>query len=200
MSRCLSAAKSGHQMARDAELSSPLHSLSMEGTRMSTADSTLEILARAIAEDAKAKSQKPLNMENHLVIVRPALPSVMDATQPSNRTKSGLVHLRSLPSVEPATSTGRVAWIWPEIEAALATGKKLREVWAAACADGFEIPYPQFRVYVSRLRRRQSRVSLKNNSTTRSISHGNNRIFKAEKRAAPNSRRGPHRCSPAWCI
>jgi hypothetical protein len=70
------------------------------------------------------------------------------------RTKTDLVHLRTLPSVEPATGTGRVAWIWPEIEAALATGKKLREVWDAACADGFDIPYPQFRVYVFRLRGR----------------------------------------------
>jgi hypothetical protein len=45
------------------------------------------------------------------------------------KTKSDLVHLRTLPNVEPATSTGRVAWIWPEIEAALAAGKKLREVF-----------------------------------------------------------------------
>lgn len=73
------------------------------------------------------------------------------------RTKSEFVHLRSLPGVEPQTSTGRVAWIWPEIEAALTTGKKLREVWDAARADGLDIPYPQFRVYVSRIRRRQSR-------------------------------------------
>ena len=71
------------------------------------------------------------------------------------KTKSDLVHLRTLPNVEPATSTGRVAWIWPEIEAALATGKKLREVFDAARADGLDIPYPQFRVYVSRLRSRQ---------------------------------------------
>jgi len=70
------------------------------------------------------------------------------------RTKSDLVHLRALPSVEPSTSTGRVAWIWPEIQAALGTGKKLREVWDAARADGFDIPYPQFRVYVSRVRNR----------------------------------------------
>jgi hypothetical protein len=73
------------------------------------------------------------------------------------RTKTDLVHLRTLPSVEPATSTGRVAWIWPEIEAALGAGKKLREVWDAARADGFDIPYPQFRVYVSRLRNRLRR-------------------------------------------
>src|SRR5580700_1951678 len=71
------------------------------------------------------------------------------------RTKSDLLHLRTLPSAEPATSTGRVVWIWPEIEAALGTGKKLREVWEAARADGFDIPYAQFRVYVSRLRNRR---------------------------------------------
>jgi hypothetical protein len=34
---------------------------------------------------------------------------------------------------------------------------KLREVWEAAKLDGLEIPYPQFRVYVSRLRRRLQR-------------------------------------------
>jgi hypothetical protein len=36
---------------------------------------------------------------------------------------------------------------------------KLREVWEAAKLDGLEIPYPQFRVYVSRLRRRRQRSS-----------------------------------------
>jgi hypothetical protein len=71
------------------------------------------------------------------------------------KTKSDLAHLRTLPGVEPATGTGRVAWVWPEIEAALGSGKKLREVWEAACADGLDIPYPQFRVYVSRLRNRR---------------------------------------------
>ena len=69
-------------------------------------------------------------------------------------TKADLVHLHALPSAEPATCAGRVAWIWPEIEAALGTGKKLREIWDAASADGLDIPYPQFRVYVSRLRNR----------------------------------------------
>ena len=73
------------------------------------------------------------------------------------KTKNELINLRSLPNAEPATGTGRVAWIWPEIETALSTGKKLREVWEAVCADGFDIPYPQFRVYVSRIRTRQAR-------------------------------------------
>jgi hypothetical protein len=71
------------------------------------------------------------------------------------KTKSDLLHLRALPAVEPVTSTGRVVWIWSEIETALATGKKLREVWNAVHADGLDIPYPQFRVYVSRIRRRR---------------------------------------------
>jgi hypothetical protein len=75
--------------------------------------------------------------------------------QQRKRTKSDLAHLRALSAVEPATSTGRVVWIWSEIEAALASGKKLREIWNAVHADGLDIPYPQFRVYVSRIRRRR---------------------------------------------
>ena len=41
----------------------------------------------------------------------------------------------------------------------MAREMKLREVWEAAKLDGLEIPYPQFRVYTSRLRRRRSRPS-----------------------------------------
>jgi hypothetical protein len=44
-------------------------------------------------------------------------------------TRSDLVHLRSLLSEQPATSTGRVTWAWSEIEAGLERGMKLREVW-----------------------------------------------------------------------
>jgi hypothetical protein len=42
----------------------------------------------------------------------------------------------------------------------LARGMKLREIWEAAKLDGIEIPYPQFRVYVSRLRRRRHSPSI----------------------------------------
>jgi hypothetical protein len=85
----------------------------------------------------------------------------MDSNPPPRRrkTRSDLVHLRSLISVQPATSTGQVTAVWGEIEAGLARGVKLREVWEAAKLDGLEIPYPQFRVYVSRLRRRRQRPS-----------------------------------------
>jgi hypothetical protein len=85
----------------------------------------------------------------------------MDSNSPPHRRKarSDLVHLRSLLSVRPATATGQVTAAWGEIEGGLTRGMKLREVWEAAKLDGLEIPYPQFRVYVSRLRRRQSRSS-----------------------------------------
>jgi hypothetical protein len=81
----------------------------------------------------------------------------MEFNPPPRRRKTSpdLVHLRSLLSVQPATDTGQVTAAWREIEAGLARGMKLREVWEAAKLDGLEIPYPQFRVYVSRLRRRR---------------------------------------------
>jgi len=85
----------------------------------------------------------------------------MDSNPPPHRRKarSELVHFRSLLSVLPATSTGQVTAACNQIEARLARGLKLREVWEAAGLDGLEIPYPQFRVYVSRLRRRRQRPS-----------------------------------------
>jgi hypothetical protein len=83
----------------------------------------------------------------------------MDSNSPPHRrkAKSELVHFRSLLSVLPATNTGQVTAAWDQIEAGLARGMKLGEVWEAAKLDGLQIPYPQFRVYVSRLRRRRQR-------------------------------------------
>jgi hypothetical protein len=69
------------------------------------------------------------------------------------RKKTDLVHLRSLPSNEPDTQTGQVQWMWPEIEAAFAKGRTVKEIWEAVRRDGLSIPYPQFRVYVTRTRR-----------------------------------------------
>jgi len=77
------------------------------------------------------------------------------------RKKTDLTHLKSLPSDEPLTSIGWVKWIWPEIHAGLASGKKLKEIWAAAQRDGLTISYPQFRVYVSRLRHRERRQNVR---------------------------------------
>jgi hypothetical protein len=63
--------------------------------------------------------------------------------------------LRSLPATRPATKIGQVVWAWPEIEAALAAGIQLKEVWEAIVLDGIEMSYAQFRVYVSTIRRRK---------------------------------------------
>jgi hypothetical protein len=81
----------------------------------------------------------------------------MDSTPKPRRRKSrsDLVHLHSLPSTQPATKIGQVTWAWAEIEAGLAAGMKLKEVWEAASRDGIEMSYAQFRVCVSRLRRRR---------------------------------------------
>jgi hypothetical protein len=78
----------------------------------------------------------------------------MDATpQPRRRkSRSDLVHLRSLPSTQPRTKIGQVTWAW-------AAGMKLKEVWEAASRDGLEMSYAQFRVYMSRLRRRRQRLA-----------------------------------------
>ena len=85
----------------------------------------------------------------------------MESTPKPRRRKSrsDLVHLHSLPSTQPATKIGQVTWAWAEIEAGLAAGMKLKEVWEAASRDGIEMSYAQFRVCVSRLRRRRHRAS-----------------------------------------
>ena len=65
--------------------------------------------------------------------------------------------MRSLASTRPASKTGQVIWAWAEIEACLASGMNLKEVWEAACKDGLDSSYAQFRVYISRIRRRRQR-------------------------------------------
>ena len=85
----------------------------------------------------------------------------MDTTPKARRrkTRSDLIHLRSLPSTQPATKMGQVTWDWAEIEAGLTAGMKLKEVWEAASRDGIEMSYAQFRLCVSRLRRRRPKPS-----------------------------------------
>jgi hypothetical protein len=75
---------------------------------------------------------------------------------------------------------GQVTWAWEEIEAALRSGMSSKEVWEAAKLDGLEIPYPQFRVYVSRLRRRRQTSSLAQQPRT----VGNNEVAKEQDPAS----------------
>jgi hypothetical protein len=82
-----------------------------------------------------------------------------DSPQHARKRNSDRPHLCSLSTAKPTTRMGQVIWAWTEIRAALANGMRPREVWDAAKLDGLDIPYPQFRVYVSRLRRRQRQES-----------------------------------------
>ena len=90
------------------------------------------------------------------------MPATSMETTPKARrrkTRSDLVHLRSLPLTQPATKIGQVTWAWAEIEASLAAGMKLKEIWEAAGRDGLDMSYGQFRVCISRLRRRRQKPS-----------------------------------------
>jgi hypothetical protein len=80
----------------------------------------------------------------------------MDNTlQPSRRKpKYELTQLHLLSSSRPRAKIGQIVWAWQEIEVALASGWKLKQVWEAAARDGIEMSYAQFRVYVSKVRRR----------------------------------------------
>jgi hypothetical protein len=75
------------------------------------------------------------------------------------RSAKSLRHLAELLGKPPATTTGKVIWAWPQISAALQRGWRTFEVWSALREDGIEIQYDQFRVYLSRVRRRLARLS-----------------------------------------
>ena len=65
-----------------------------------------------------------------------------------------LPHLRALPESAPHTKSGRIVWAWLEIQASLASGRKMHEIWEALQLDGIEMSYGQFRTYVWRIRKR----------------------------------------------
>jgi hypothetical protein len=69
-----------------------------------------------------------------------------------------LRRLGSLPQHPPPSKTGKVIWAWPKIADALSAGWRLSQIWEALREDGIEMPYNQFRVYVSRIRRRNLTV------------------------------------------
>lgn len=78
--------------------------------------------------------------------------------QQSRKSKFDLFHLRSLPLGKPASKIGQVIRAWPDIEAGLSSGMTIKEVWQAAIKDGIDVSYAQFRVYISRIRRRYRRL------------------------------------------
>jgi hypothetical protein len=78
----------------------------------------------------------------------------MDRRTDSGKNKVQLANLRALAATPPKTKSGQVVWAWPEIQASLKSGRNLKEIWEALQLDGIVMSYDQFRVYVSRIRRR----------------------------------------------
>jgi len=81
----------------------------------------------------------------------------MDRHNDSGKTRTQLAHLRALAATPPKTKSGQVVWAWPEIQASLKSGRNLKEIWEALQLDGIVMSYDQFRVYVSRTRKRLAR-------------------------------------------
>ncbi len=79
---------------------------------------------------------------------------IMDRPHEPRKNRAQLPTARSLADTPPRTKTGQVVWAWPEISAGLKSGRTMREVWEALQVDGLVMPYNQFRVYVSRTRKR----------------------------------------------
>ncbi len=73
---------------------------------------------------------------------------------------SDLPHLHELEKTPSRSAMGRVTGAWAVIGANLRGGKTLREVWETAERDGLNVPYPVFKIYVQRLRRRGARRGL----------------------------------------
>jgi hypothetical protein len=78
----------------------------------------------------------------------------MDRRRDAGKSKIQLANLRALSAMPPRTKSGQVTWAWPEIQASLSSGRSLREIWEALQRDGIQMSYNQFRVYVSRIRKR----------------------------------------------
>jgi hypothetical protein len=78
----------------------------------------------------------------------------MDRRRAAGKIDSELPHLKALRESAPRTKSGRIVWAWPEIQASLASGRKMHEIWEALQLDGIEMSYGQFRTYVWRIRRK----------------------------------------------
>jgi hypothetical protein len=78
----------------------------------------------------------------------------MDRRRAAGKMNPELPHLKALPESAPRTKSGRIVWAWPEIQASLASGRKMHEIWEALQLDGIEMSYGQFRTYVWRIRKK----------------------------------------------
>ena len=98
-----------------------------------------------------------------------------------------LLHLKALPESAPRTKSGRIVWAWPEIQAGLASGRKMQEIWEALQLDGIEMSYGQFRTYVWRIRKRGIPAAVRATASA-SVAAPASNSGSVQSRIAPSSR------------
>src|SRR5580658_2538365 len=59
----------------------------------------------------------------------------MDRRRAAGKINPELPHLKALPESAPRTKSGRIVWAWPEIQASLASGRKMGVPTSVATAS-----------------------------------------------------------------
>jgi hypothetical protein len=72
----------------------------------------------------------------------------------STKRRQDLATFRDLAEVLPATKIGTIVALLPQIEGLQRRGHKTRAIWQSLSADGVEISYDLFRLYLTRARRK----------------------------------------------
>jgi hypothetical protein len=67
--------------------------------------------------------------------------------------------IRALTAETPRSKTGLLRTLLPEIEDALAAGHKLKAVWGRLTANGVQITYTQFCLYLKRVRNAKAQTA-----------------------------------------
>ena len=89
-----------------------------------------------------------------------SLPLMMMAS--STKPHQDLATFRHLAEVLPATKIGTIVALLPQIEGLQRRGHKTRAIWQSLRADGLEISYDLFRLYLTRARRKSRKLGLSN--------------------------------------
>ena len=89
-----------------------------------------------------------------------SLPLLMMAS--STKLHQDLATFRHLAEVLPATKIGTIVALLPQIEGLQRRGHKTRAIWQSLSADGLEISYDLFRLYLTRARRKSRKLGLSN--------------------------------------
>jgi hypothetical protein len=79
-----------------------------------------------------------------------------------------LAPLRALDTELPDNTMGRIRYAWPEIEAALRRGHRLKTIHQRLIGSGIKVGYKMLSVYLCRLRREKGRFRSGTSGATRS--------------------------------